>query len=109
MAIAACDCKTFVDDFRGIGPTKELLQRATQKVESTMGDFGLQDATRMHRPNSQQPGEWTGSISVALPDTGLFVTVSQKKWDRSRQIISELLSVYSDCKEDLPDFNLKKL
>ena len=75
-----------------------------------MGDFGLQDATRKHRPNSQQPGEWTGSISVALPDTGLFVTVSQKKWeDRARQIISELLSVYSDCEEDVPDFNLKKL
>ncbi len=105
----ACDCKTFVDDLRGIGPTKELLQRATHKVESTMGYLGLQDATRKRRPNSQQPGEWTGSISVALPDTGLFVTVSQKKWDRSRQIISDLLSVYSECKDDLPDFNLKKL
>jgi hypothetical protein len=105
----AADCVTFVDDLRTIG-TRELVQRATHRVETLMGYLGLQDATRKRRAISQNPGEWTGSKSVSIPGVGLFVTVSLKKWDKAKRIINDLLDSYD--KEDpksSPEMNLKGL
>jgi len=73
-----------------------------------MGYLGLQDATRKRRLNSQTPGEWTGSKSVTIPHLGLFVTVSQKKWDKAKGIIESLL-VEFESESDLPDLTLKEL
>ena len=108
LGCIAADCVTFVDDLRTIGFTRALVQRATHRVETIMGYLGLQDATRKRRPNSRNPGEWTGSKSVSIPGTGLFVTVSQKKWDKARQIIAELLEHFSDS-DSLPKLELKDL
>ena len=108
LGCIAADCVTFVDDLRTIGFTRSLVQRATHRVETIMGYLGLQDATRKRRPNSRNPGEWTGSKSVSIPGTGLFVTVSQKKWDKARGIIAELLEHFSDSKS-LPKLDLKDL
>ena len=102
------DCVTFVDDLRTIGACFALVQSATHRVETMMGYLGLQDATRKRRPNSQTPGEWTGSKSVAIPKVGLFVTVSQKKWDKARGIIASLLDDF-ESETALPEFNLKEL
>jgi hypothetical protein len=104
----AADCVTFVDDLRTIGATWSLVQRVTHRVETMMGYLGLQDATRKRRPNSRNPGEWTGSKSICIPGTGLFVTVSQKKWDKAQTILNDLLSQYSSPLS-LPEFNLKDL
>ena len=38
---------------------------------------------------TKRPGEWTGSILITVKDVGLFVTVSQKKWDRAKLILSK--------------------
>ena len=46
----ACDCKFFCDDFRLIGPTLQLTQAATHRLETTMSYLGIQDATRKRRP-----------------------------------------------------------
>ena len=99
---------TFVDDLRTIGACFALVQCATHRVETMMGYLGLQDATRKRRPNSQTPGEWTGSKSVAIPKVGLFVTVSQKKWDKARGIIASLLDDF-ESETALREFNLKEL
>ena len=85
----ACDCKFFCDDFRVIGPNEALTKRATHVLESTMSSLGVQDATRKRRKVSKRPGEWTGSILITVKYLGLFVTVSQKKWDRAKMIISK--------------------
>ena len=73
-----------------------------------MSYLGLQDATRKRRPDSQAPGEWTGSIIRSIDGVGLFVTVSQKKWDKARAMIDELLEAFEspDCR---PMLNLKNL
>ena len=107
MAIA-CDCRTFVDDLRAIGPTLELCLAATHRVETIMSYLGLQDSTRKRRPASQVPGEWTGSITLALEGIGLFVTVAQSKWDKAKGYIRDLLAYFASP-EDLPDINLKEL
>ena len=91
-----------------IGPTRELCHEATHWVETFMSYLGLQDAARKRRPNSQTPGEWTGSITLALEGVGLFITVSQKKWDKAKSLISDLLG-YFTSPEDLPELDLKDL
>ena len=104
----ACDCRTFMDDLRSIGPTKEWCRRATHRAGTLMGYLGLQNAMRKRRPDSQVPGEWTGAIILALEGIGLFVTVSQSKWDKAKRYLEELLETF-DSAEDLPSFNRKDL
>jgi len=50
--------------------------------------FGIQDASRTkRRAPSKKPGAWVGSICLPVPGVGLFVTVSQEKWDKGKDII----------------------
>ena len=52
-----------------------------------MGYLGLQDAPRKRRPISKTPGEWTGLITLSIEALGLFVTVSEKKWNKAKEMI----------------------
>ena len=70
-----------------MGPNESLAKQATHELETTMSYLGVQDATRKRRKVTQRPGEWTGSIILTVKDLGLFVTVTQHKWDRARNII----------------------
>ena len=107
-AAIAADVKTYVDDSRTVGPTEATLRSATHRVETCMAYLGLQDATRKRRPESQRPGEWTGSITVASPGIGLFVTVSAKKWTKTQGHLSWVLEHFS-CSTDRPTLLLKEL
>ena len=73
-----------------------------------MGYLGLQNATRKRRPDAQVPGEWTGAITLALEGIGLFVTVSQSKWDKAKRYLEEILETF-DSADDLPSINRKDL
>ena len=53
-----------------------------------MGYLCLQDAAQKRRPTSQTPGEWTGSINLSLEGVVLFVTDSEKKWNKAKEIIA---------------------
>ena len=103
----ACDCKFFCDDFRVIGPSEATTKRATHKLETTMSYLGIQDATRKRRKISQRPGEWTGSITISIKDVGLFVTVSQNKWERAKEILDRWKSKFLESDE--PSLNHKEL
>ena len=106
----ACDCKTFVDDLRSTGPTRELTKAATHQVETRMSYLGLQDATRKRRPITQQPGEWTGSVSLTVPGVGVFVTVSQSKWDKAKGLLHELAAQFENLGEgEMPQLVLADL
>ena len=104
----ACDCITYVDDTRTVGPTMDLLQRATHQIESRMAYLGLQDATRKRRPASQTPGEWTGTITVSRPGIGLFVTVSQVKWDKAKLHLAWIMAHFDNGVSN-PEISLKSL
>ena len=103
----ACDCKFFCDDFRVIGPDESSTKRATHKLETTMSYLGIQDATRKRRKISKRPGEWTGSIVLSIKDVGLFVTVSQKKWNRAKEILHRWKEEFLNSNE--PHLNHKEL
>ena len=57
-------------------------------------------------PNHQTPGEWTGSITLSLENVGLCVTVSEIKWNKSKEIIGNLLAKFNHVNH-FPDMNLK--
>ena len=82
VIIAAC--KTNADDLQSIAATQSLANEATHQVETIMGYLGLQDTTRKLRPIYQTPGEWTGSITILLEGVGLFITISEKKWNKEK-------------------------
>ena len=104
----ACDCKFFCDDFRIVGPSRLLTKAATHKLETTMSYLGIQDATRKRRKITKRPGEWTGSIVLAVKDVGLFVTISQKKWKRVQNILNRWKEKFEED-EELPTVDYKQL
>ena len=73
-----------------------------------MSYLGLQDATRKCRPHGQHVGDWTGAISVAVEGVGLFVTVSEKKWMRGKELIDSLLKQFASS-DDRPMMLHKEL
>ena len=104
----ASDCKTFVDDLRSIGATRELCRACTHQIEARMAYLGLQDATRKKRDGARAPGEWTGTIQRSIPGLGVFATVSQKKWDKAKGYLLSLKSAYTAA-SGMPQLNLKEL
>ena len=64
-----------------------MTKKSTHQVDTTMGYLGLQDAPRKRRPISKTPGEWTGLITLSIEALGLFVTVSEKKWNKAKEMI----------------------
>ena len=82
QGVISAACKTYVDELISIAATQSLAKEATHQVETTMGYLDLQDDTRKRRPIYQTPGGWTGSITISLEGVGLFVTVSEKKWNK---------------------------
>ena len=91
LEVITASCKTFVDDSWSVAATQKLARDATHCVETVMGYLGLQGATRKRSPKSQTPEEWTGYITLSLENSGLFVTVSERKWGRTKEIICDLL------------------
>ena len=74
--------KMYVDDLISIAANQSLAKEATHQVETTTRYIGLQDANRKWRPISQTPGEWNGSITLLIEGVFVFITVSEKKWNK---------------------------
>lgn len=107
--VIASDCKTYVDDLRTIGASEQGARRATHLIETGLTYLGEQDSTRKRRPESQQPGAWSGSISLSIPNQGLYVKVSMEKWIRAQNIVRDLLSYFDESRKELPRLNTKSL
>jgi hypothetical protein len=67
--------------------------------------FGMQDAPRKQWPASKTPSAWAGSI-VLLHEDGVYVSVSQERWDKTRRI---LLDLEEGLEKELPQFSHKQL
>ena len=52
--------------------------------------LGIQDASRKCRMASQTPGAWAGAV-ISTDGEGVFVTVSQEKWDKAREMVRAIL------------------
>jgi hypothetical protein len=79
---------SYVDDLRtGSNRDKQDCERVTHVSGSKLNYLGEQDASRKRGEASQTPGAWAGSVVVSVPEEGLYVTVSQEKWDKTKKII----------------------
>ena len=77
---------TYIDDVRNGGATEKACWAVARRVASRCNYLGQQDAARKRRPPSRTPGAWAGA-SCLSNDLGLFVTCTQKKWDKARGIV----------------------
>ena len=76
----------YIDDIRGMGCSEYACRNATRRVASEINYLGQQDAPRKRRPPLRMPGAWAGAMCFSK-DEGLFVTCSQKKWDKAKLMI----------------------
>ena len=86
----AADIFIYVDDAQITGPTEEECWAATRQAASRVNSLGIQEAARKRRWPSRKQGAWAGSI-VETTEEGVFVTVSQEKWDKCRRYIGEIV------------------
>jgi hypothetical protein len=82
----AADFFLYVDDNRTTGDSKQEAWLAARKVASVCSYLGIQDAFRKRRQASQTQGAWAGAV-VSTDADGVYVSVSQEKWDKSKTVI----------------------
>ena len=79
---------TYIDDIRTRDSNEVGCRRTTRRVASRINYLGQQDAPRKRRPPSKKPGAWAGAMCEAVEGQGLFVTCSQEKWDKAKEIVA---------------------
>ena len=79
---------TYMDDIRTGDSTESSCRRTTRRVASRINYLGQQDAPRKRRAPSKKPGAWAGAMCKSVTGKGLFVTCSQEKWDKAKEIVS---------------------
>jgi hypothetical protein len=99
----AADLFLYVDDGRLTGNSKDEVKQATRVATSRLQKLGIQDAPRKRRWGSRRPGAWAESI-VEATDSGVYVTVSQKKWEKSQRYIGEALAEQMESRDGTLDF-----
>jgi hypothetical protein len=92
--LIATDLVIYIDDDRVSGKNKDETDEATRVAMSRLQRLGIQDAPRKRRWASRRPGAWAGSI-VETRDDGVYVTVSDEKWEKLQRYIGEMLTELS--------------
>ena len=90
----AAFCCTYVDDIRTCDSIEAASIRSTHVVASRVNYLGQRDAPRKQRKISQTPGAWSRAMVLVEEGDGLYVTCSQKKWDKTRAIIARIFEEY---------------
>ena len=81
---------TYIDDIRSGAASERNCRETTRRIASWANYFGQQDAARKRRQPARRPGAWAGAMCFSN-DVGLFVTCTQKKWDKGISIIEKWL------------------
>jgi hypothetical protein len=97
----AADFALYVDDNRAVGNSREEARQAGRRVASVCSYLGVQDAARKRRMASQTPGAWAGTV-ISTDGEGVYVTVSQEKWEKAQAQIKSTLEEM-DAGEDWLD------
>lgn len=83
----ACDFLGYVDDLRSSGNSWAEARLASRRIASTLNWLGVQEAARKRRDPRQDPGPWAGSVIKIAEDGSVLVTVSQERWNKTREIL----------------------
>jgi hypothetical protein len=88
----AGDVKTYVDDKRPTGHSKQHCRDVARRVVSMLCYLGEQDASRKQTWPSLRAGAWSGS--VCHTDHGrVTVLCTQDKWDKARSYVCRLRDI----------------
>ena len=77
---------SYIDDIRTIDASDQGCRAVSRRVAAWVNYLGQQDAARKRRPPSKEPGAWAGAMCLSKAD-GLYVTCTQKKWERAQEIV----------------------
>ena len=94
----AVDLFIYVDDVRVTGNTSRECDSAARQAACTVNHLGVQDAPRKRRFGKQAAGAWAGSV-VETNGVGVYVTISQERWDKSKRYIGDIVEELSRTKE----------
>jgi hypothetical protein len=97
----AADFFFYVDDNRTTGKDEKEAWLAARRVASVCSYLGIQDAARKRRKASKTPGAWAGAV-VSTDDEGVYVSVSQEKWDKAKQMVKDTIAEVNNS-EDMLD------
>jgi hypothetical protein len=103
---------SYVDDLRtGSSKGRRDCERVTHVAGSRLNYLGEQDATRKRGEAAQEPGAWAGSVIASKRGEGLYVSVSQEKWEKVKRIVDSYLEIIDVAdKLDVPaKVNIKQL
>ena len=81
---------TYIDDICTGGPSEEDCHATSHRVASIINHLGMQDAPRKRRRGAPRPGAWAGAMCFVILGWGLYVTCSQEKWDKGKNIVESL-------------------
>jgi hypothetical protein len=93
---------SYVDDLRTGSQGKESDgDRVVHHVACKLNYLGQQDAARKRGFASKTPGAWAGAVVEAELGDGIYVTISQDKWDKVKRIVQR----YEDAGKSLSKEN----
>ncbi|KAL7573603.1 hypothetical protein ACA910_008737 [Epithemia clementina (nom. ined.)] len=93
----AADAQDYFHDLRGCAPSEEDAWQAGSQISKVAAFHGVQDAARKRRQQTQRPGAWAGVVCGSMP-LQPYVSVTQEKWDRTRQEIQQLKDEADEAK-----------
>jgi hypothetical protein len=100
---------SYVDDLRtGSQGGQEDGDAVVHLVASKLNYLGQQDAARKRGFASRKPGAWAGAVVEAELGDGLYVTVSQDKWDKVRGILKRYMAAITEPEDGKGDVWLEK-
>ncbi len=84
---------TYVDNVHTQNHSEGSCRAITScRVASGVGYLGQQDAPRKRCPPVKRPCAWSSALCFSMENEGLYVSCSQEKWDKGKNIIEELYS-----------------
>lgn len=78
-----------------MGNSREEARLGARWVASVCSFFGIQDASRKRWSASKTPGAWAGTV-ILTDANGVYITVSQEKWEKSRKMVEDTLQELKD-------------
>ena len=103
--LLAGDIKAYVDDLRTMGNAMEQAWAIARCVAARLQYLGIQDAPRKRRVHN---GPWAGTVYLTH-DGGIRKTVTEKKWEKGRNYIQELVLETTSNQLENITFNYKRL
>ena len=86
----AGDLRTYVDDVRAIGITKDHAWRIARWIATRIQFLGSQDSSRKRRIDQ---GPCAGTVVVTTEEAVYKTVVQASKWQKAKQYIEELKSI----------------